>query len=59
MLIVGSRLQVSDNSGAKEVQCIKTKGKFASIGDIITCSVKKAGKGKVEQVCIDDDVWSR
>jgi len=61
MLIVGSRLQVSDNSGAKEVhrrqrqmcirdRCINTKGKIASIGDIITCSVKKAAaKGKVEQ----------
>lgn len=50
MLITGSRLTVTDNSGAKEVQCIKTKGKYASIGDIITCSIKKAGKGKVEQV---------
>eukprot|EP00890_Picochlorum_soloecismus_P006675 jgi/Picsp_1/832/NSC_04320-R1_ribosomal protein l14 len=48
MLIVGSRLAVSDNSGAKEVQCINTKGKVARIGDIITCSVKKAIKGKVE-----------
>ena len=50
MLITGSRLVVTDNSGAKEVQCIKAKGKYASIGDIITCSIKKAGKGKVEQV---------
>lgn len=50
MLIPGSRLVVTDNSGAKEVQCIKTKGSFASIGDIITCSVKKATRGKVEQV---------
>ena len=49
MLIVGSRLHVSDNSGAKEVECIRTKGKVATIGDIITCSVKKAAKGKVEQ----------
>jgi ribosomal protein L14 len=50
MLITGSRLTVTDNSGAKEVQCIKTRGRYASIGDIITCSIKKAGKGKVEQV---------
>jgi len=49
MLIVGSRLNVSDNSGAKQVQCIGTKGKVASIGDVITCSVKKAIPGKVEQ----------
>ncbi len=51
MLIPQSRVTVSDNSGAKEVQVIKVKGKYASIGDIITCSVKKAGKGKVEQAC--------
>ena len=50
MLIEGSRLQVSDNSGAKVVQCIKKKGRYATIGDIITCSVKKAVRGKVEQV---------
>ena len=50
MLIPGSRLVVTDNSGAKEVECIRTKGGFASIGDIITCSVKKAIKGKVERV---------
>jgi large subunit ribosomal protein L14 len=54
MLITGSRLVVSDNSGAKEVQCIKAKGKYASIGDIITCSIKKAGKGKVEQVGVQN-----
>jgi large subunit ribosomal protein L14 len=50
MLIPGSRLVVTDNSGAKEVECIKTKGSFASIGDIITCSIKKASRGKVEAV---------
>lgn len=34
----------------RQVECIKTKGKVASIGDIITCSVKKtSSKGKVEQ----------
>lgn len=49
MIIDGTRLHVSDNSGAKEVECIKTRSRFASIGDIITCSVKKAGKGKVSQ----------
>jgi hypothetical protein len=52
MLIPGSRLTVTDNSGAKEVECIKTRGKFAAIGDIITASVKKAGKGKVQQVVV-------
>ena len=41
-----SRLKVADNSGAKEVQCIKVLGgthrKTASIGDIIVVSVKNA-----------------
>ncbi len=55
MIINETRLLVTDNSGAKEVQCIKTKGRYASIGDIITCSVKKAGKGKVEQVGRGED----
>lgn len=50
MIIDGTRLAVTDNSGAKEVECIKTRGRYASIGDIITCSVKKAIKGKVSQV---------
>ena len=51
MIIDGRRLVVTDNSGAKEVECIKTRGRYASIGDIITCSVKKAIRGKVTQVC--------
>ncbi len=41
-----SRLFVTDNSWAKEVLCIKvlwwSKRRYASIGDIIVCSVKKA-----------------
>lgn len=59
MLIAGSRLIVSDNSGAKEVQCIKTKGKYASLGDIITCSIKRSGKGKVTQVCFRGSVATK
>lgn len=39
-------LIVADNSGAKELMCIRVLGgykkRFARIGDIITCSVKKA-----------------
>jgi ribosomal protein L14 len=50
MLVDGSRLVVTDNSGAREVELIKCKGRYASIGDIITCSVKKAVRGKVQQV---------
>lgn len=41
-----TRLNVADNSGAKEVQCIKVLGgsrrRYARIGDIITVVVKKA-----------------
>ena len=40
-----SRLNVADNSGAKELMCIKVLGgskrRYAGVGDIIVCSVKK------------------
>lgn len=39
-----TRLQVADNTGAKEVMCIKVLGgsrrRFAGLGDVIICSVK-------------------
>jgi large subunit ribosomal protein L14 len=41
-----TRLNVADNSGAKELLCIKvlggTKRKYANVGDIIVATVKKA-----------------
>lgn len=39
-----SRLKVTDNSGAREVLCINVAGagKYASIGDVVTCAVKNA-----------------
>ena len=41
-----SRLQVADNSGAREVLCIRvlggTKKRYASVGDKIVVSVKNA-----------------
>jgi large subunit ribosomal protein L14 len=41
-----TRLKVADNSGAKEVMCIKvlggTKRRYASLGDIIVVSIKEA-----------------
>ena len=44
-----SRLKAADNSGAKELMCIKVMGgsfrKFANIGDVIVCSVKTAAPG--------------
>ena len=54
MIQMQSRLRVADNSGAKEVQCIKvlggTKRRSASVGDIIVVSVKDAlPKSKVKK----------
>jgi large subunit ribosomal protein L14 len=44
-----SRLKVADNSGAREILTIKVLGgtgrKYASIGDIIVCTVKQATPG--------------
>lgn len=41
-----SRLKVTDNSGAKEILCIRVLGssrkRYARVGDIITASVKEA-----------------
>lgn len=41
-----TRLKVTDNSGAKEILCIKVLGgsrrRYARVGDIITASVKAA-----------------
>ena len=46
MIQMQSRLRVADNSGAREVQCIKvlggTKRRWASIGDVIVVSIKDA-----------------
>ena len=51
MIQVQSRLKVADNTGAKEVMCIKVLGgsgrKFANIGDVIVVSVKTATPGGV------------
>ena len=44
-------LKVADNTGAKELMCLRVLGgsgrKYANIGDIIVCSVKKAAPGGV------------
>ena len=49
MIQAQTRLKVADNSGAKEVMCIKVLGgsgrKFASVGDLVVCSVKEAQPG--------------
>ena len=44
-----TRLKVADNTGAKEVMCIRVMGgskkRYAAVGDEIICSVKKATPG--------------
>ena len=46
-----SRLKVADNTGAKELLCIRVLGgstrRYASIGDVIVASVKDATPGGV------------
>ncbi len=54
MIQMQTRLEVADNSGAKEVMCIKVLGGSkkvsASIGDIIVVSVKDAiASGKIKK----------
>jgi len=49
MIQMETRLNVADNTGAKEVACIKVLGgskhRYANIGDVIVCSIKKAMPG--------------
>ncbi len=49
MIQAETRLKVGDNTGAKELLCIKVLGgsrrKYATVGDIIICSVKEASPG--------------
>ena len=44
-----SRLRVADNTGAKELKCIRVLGgstrRYGNIGDVIVCSVRKAAPG--------------
>jgi large subunit ribosomal protein L14 len=41
-----TRLKVADNSGAREILCIRVKGgshrRYAGVGDVITATVKQA-----------------
>ena len=46
-----SRMKVADNTGAKELLCIRVLGgtgrRYANIGDVVVCAVKKAAPGGV------------
>ena len=49
MIQMESYLKVADNTGAKEIHCIRVLGgskrKFGNIGDVIVASVRKATPG--------------
>ena len=49
MIQTETRLRVADNSGAKELLCIRILGgtsrQYANIGDVVVASVKKASPG--------------
>ena len=49
MIQVQTRLKVADNTGAKEIMCIRVLGgsgrKFGGVGDVIVASVKQAAAG--------------
>ena len=51
MIQTETRLKVADNSGAKELLCIRILGgtsrRYANIGDVIVCAVKDATPGGV------------
>jgi large subunit ribosomal protein L14 len=57
-----SKLKVADNSGAREILCIRVKGgshrRYAGVGDVITATVKHATphssvrKGEVVQAVV-------
>lgn len=58
-----SRLKVADNSGAKEVLCIRvlggTRRRYASIGDTIVVSVKEATPGGIKKGTVSKAVVVR
>ena len=49
MIQVESRLKVADNTGAREILCIRIRGgsrrRYATVGDIIVGTVKQATPG--------------
>jgi len=58
-----SRLNVADNSGAKQVLCIRVLGgskrRYASVGDMIVVSVKAASPGGVKKGTVSKAVVVR
>ncbi len=46
MIQTNTRMKVADNTGARQVMCIGVPGgtrrRYATVGDVVTCSVKRA-----------------
>ncbi len=64
MIQVESRLKVADNTGAKEIMCIRvisgSAKRYATVGDIIKASVKQASpNGQVKKGDVVDAVIVR
>ena len=63
MVQAESRLRVADNSGAKEVLCIRVLGgskrRYASVGDQIVVTVKDASPGGVKKGTVSKAVIVR
>ncbi len=64
MIQLRSRLQAADNSGARELMCIKVMGgtrrRYAGVGDVIKVSIKDAiPRGKVKKGEVYDAVVVR
>src|SRR5476649_1775144 len=64
MIQTESRLEVADNSGARELMCIKVLGgskrRYAGIGDVIKVSIREAiPRGKVKKGEVYDAVVVR
>ena len=54
MIQMQTYLNVADNTGARELMCIRvlggTRRRYANIGDVVVCSVKKAAPGGYRSV---------
>jgi large subunit ribosomal protein L14 len=64
MIQAESRLKVADNTGAKEVLCIKVLGgskrRYAQVGDVIVVSIKEAApRGVVKKKAVERAVIVR
>jgi large subunit ribosomal protein L14 len=64
MIQLRTRLQAADNSGARELMCIKVMGgtrrRYAGVGDVIKVSIKAAiPRGKVKKGEVYDAVVVR